>query len=92
MTYSVYGSMASKYQHRLVLEVSVPSHGLLACSNENPGRIVRVVLLAVVCDKPAAHKLGGFGAPSHTFMCTCCWVSLHVKGDPSAYKPEGMSM
>lgn len=34
------------------------------------GRRVRVILVAVVCDKPAAHKLGGFGSHAHRFFCT----------------------
>ncbi|KAJ7834059.1 hypothetical protein B0H14DRAFT_3462324 [Mycena olivaceomarginata] len=35
-------------------------------STSSCGRLVRVALVAVVCDKAAAHKLGGFGSHSHT--------------------------
>lgn len=30
------------------------------------GRLVRLALVAVVCDKPAAHKIGGSGSHGHT--------------------------
>ncbi|KAG2747856.1 hypothetical protein P692DRAFT_201652591, partial [Suillus brevipes Sb2] len=33
------------------------------------GRLVCVILVAVVCDKPAAHKVGGFASHSHTHFC-----------------------
>jgi len=36
------------------------------------GRLVRVILTAVVCDKPAAHKMGGFASHSHNHFCTLC--------------------
>src|SRR6267154_4597507 len=39
-----------------------------------PGRLVRLILVAVVCDKPAAHKIGGFASHSHTKFCTACWI------------------
>jgi hypothetical protein len=32
--------------------------------------LVRVLLLCVCCDKPAAHKMGGFGGHSHR-MWSC---------------------
>lgn len=32
------------------------------------GRLVRVALVGVCCDKPAAHKIGGFGSHSHIFL------------------------
>ncbi|KAG2066277.1 hypothetical protein BDR04DRAFT_1130096 [Suillus decipiens] len=34
------------------------------------GHLVRVILVAVVCDKPAAHKVRGFASHSHTHFCT----------------------
>ncbi|KAG2094257.1 uncharacterized protein F5147DRAFT_537124, partial [Suillus discolor] len=43
------------------------------------GRLVRVILVAVVCDKPAAHKVGGFASHSHTNFCTLCWITLSDK-------------
>ncbi|EIW86727.1 hypothetical protein CONPUDRAFT_45752 [Coniophora puteana RWD-64-598 SS2] len=39
------------------------------------GRLVRVVLVAAVCDKPAAHKIGGFGAHTHGKPCSMCWIT-----------------
>ncbi|KAF9227070.1 hypothetical protein BS17DRAFT_637127, partial [Gyrodon lividus] len=36
------------------------------------GRLVWVILVDIVCDKPAAHKIEGFGSHSHTYLCMCC--------------------
>ncbi|KAI0685183.1 hypothetical protein BC835DRAFT_1290874, partial [Cytidiella melzeri] len=52
------------------------------------GRVVRVILVAVVCNKPAAHKLGGFGLHSHTNFCTKCWISQENKATPSAFQAK----
>ncbi|KAF8057435.1 hypothetical protein FPV67DRAFT_1677229 [Lyophyllum atratum] len=49
------------------------------------GRLVRVALVAVVCDKPAAHKLGGFGSHSHTYFCTMCWVTQELKATTASF-------
>jgi hypothetical protein len=38
------------------------------------GRLVRVILVCIICNKPAAHKVRGFGLHSHTFFCTQCWI------------------
>lgn len=54
------------------------------------GRLVRVALVAVVCDKPAAHKLGGFGAHSHHLFCTKCWVNKDAKASPASFQENGM--
>ncbi|KAI6034173.1 hypothetical protein BKA83DRAFT_55423, partial [Pisolithus microcarpus] len=48
--------------------------------------LVRVVLVAVVCDKPAAHKLGGFGSHSHTHYCTACWIPSKDKASVNAFQ------
>jgi len=56
------------------------------------GRLVRVVLVAAVCDKPAAHKLGGFASHSHTLFCTLCWISSHDKEKPTAFQEGGTSL
>ncbi|KAG2357583.1 hypothetical protein BDR07DRAFT_1235453, partial [Suillus spraguei] len=50
------------------------------------GRLVRVILVAVVCDKPAAHKLGGFASHSHTNFCTVCWIMIAHKDKPQAFQ------
>ena len=53
------------------------------------GRRVRVILVCVCCDKPAAHKLGGFGAHSHTFFCTRCWIKQSEKATGKSFAPNG---
>ncbi|KAJ6528999.1 hypothetical protein B0H19DRAFT_968612 [Mycena capillaripes] len=53
------------------------------------GRLVRVALVAVVCDKPAAHKFGGFGSHSHINFCTLCWICQDLKSTPEAFKENG---
>lgn len=50
------------------------------------GRRVRVALVAVVCDKPAAHKMGGFGTHSHTNFCTLCWITLQDRATPASFE------
>ncbi|VDB84878.1 unnamed protein product [Peniophora sp. CBMAI 1063] len=50
------------------------------------GRRIRVILVCVVCDKPAAHKLGGFGSHSHTFYCTRCWIKKSDKATAKAFE------
>jgi hypothetical protein len=54
------------------------------------GQRVQVALLCVICDAPAAHKLGGFGSHSHTLFCTQCWVNLGSKQDAAALRTDGM--
>lgn len=53
-------------------------------------RLVRVALVAVVCDKPAAHKMGGFGSHSHNTFCTRCKVQKKDLQNPESYDPEGV--
>lgn len=48
--------------------------GVIVKTHKYPlGRLVRLILVALVCDKPVVHKLGGFGLHSHHFFCTRCW-------------------
>jgi hypothetical protein len=54
------------------------------------GRLIRVILLCVCCDKPAAHKLGGFGSHSHTFFCTRCWIKQSQKTTQRAFQRNGI--
>lgn len=62
-------------------------YGIKVPTESHPeGRLVRVALVAVVCDKPAAHKIGGFASHSHTYYCTECWISVTDKGTPSAFQ------
>lgn len=63
------------------------------CPTENhpTGRRVRVILMCVCCDKPAAHKVGGFGSHSHTYFCTRCWITQADKGTPAAFKQGGFA-
>ncbi|RPD54017.1 hypothetical protein L227DRAFT_512414 [Lentinus tigrinus ALCF2SS1-6] len=49
------------------------------------GRLVRVILVGVFCDKLAAHKIGGFGPHSHTFFCTLDWISRGMKATAKAF-------
>ena len=64
--------------------------GILVKTESCPhGRLVRVILLAIVCDKPAAHKLAGFAAPSHTNFCHACWICLKDKPTPKAFEHNG---
>ncbi|KAG2059559.1 hypothetical protein BDR06DRAFT_873436, partial [Suillus hirtellus] len=37
-----------------------------------------VILVAIVCDKPAAHTISGFASHSHTNFCTCYWITFKV--------------
>ena len=51
--------------------------------------LVRVALVAVVCDKPAAHKMGGFASHSHNTFCTRCKIQKEDLQKPESYDPEG---
>lgn len=53
------------------------------------GRLVRVILVVLACDKPAAHKLGGFGSHAHRLFCTKCWVSQADKATPKSFLRDG---
>ncbi|KAF7363429.1 hypothetical protein MSAN_00998700 [Mycena sanguinolenta] len=65
-------------------------HGVIIATPKYPqGRLVRVALVAVVCDKPAAHKLGGFGSHNHTNFCTMCWITQGMKATPAAFQQNG---
>jgi len=54
------------------------------------GRRIRVILLGIICDTPAAHKFGGFGAHSHTKFCIQCWITQEQKADPQAFRRNGL--
>ncbi|KAI0072971.1 hypothetical protein K474DRAFT_1686422 [Panus rudis PR-1116 ss-1] len=51
------------------------------------GRLVRVILVGVICDKPAAHKVGAYGSHSHTYFCTLCWIEKTNLCTPQAFTP-----
>ena len=53
------------------------------------GCLVHFVLVAVVCDKPAAHKIGGFASHSHNNFCTLCWVLACDKAKAAAFQDGG---
>jgi hypothetical protein len=64
--------------------------GIFVKTLQNPtGRRVWVALLCVICDAPAAHKLGGFGSHGHTLFCTRCWVNISSKQDAAALTIDG---
>ena len=65
-----------------------PFHALDYVLTET-GCLIRVVLMAVVCDKPATHKISGFASHSHTNFCTLCWISMHEKDKPAAFLAGG---
>lgn len=81
--------MASRYQQNLVQKVSNSDIYGKISSNSYQGRLVRVALVAVVCDKPAAHKIGGFGSHSHTNLCTACWITQADKAQAAAFVQDG---
>jgi hypothetical protein len=88
----VFGNMASRSRQNPTLKVScVIACPLLMIVCLYSGRLVRVALVAVVCDKPAVHKMGGFASHSHTNFCTGCWISTEDKGKPSAFQRNGKS-
>ncbi|KAJ7739013.1 hypothetical protein B0H16DRAFT_1729688 [Mycena metata] len=71
-------------------EANPDQDGVLIATPKYPqGRLVRVALVAVVCDKPAAHKLGGFASHSHTNFCTICWIRQAMKSSPEAFQENG---
>ncbi|KIO00966.1 hypothetical protein M404DRAFT_29173 [Pisolithus tinctorius Marx 270] len=40
----------------------------------------------VMCDKPTAHKIGGFASHSHTYYCMECWISMVDKGKVTTFQ------
>ncbi|KIN99331.1 hypothetical protein M404DRAFT_39984, partial [Pisolithus tinctorius Marx 270] len=50
------------------------------------GCLIHVTLVAVMCDKPAAHKIGGFASHSHNYYCMCCWICSMDKGNVNAFQ------
>ncbi len=47
------------------------------------GRLVHAALIAVICDIPAAHKIGGFSSCNHRCFCNICWCRKCLKRDQS---------
>lgn len=39
------------------------------------GRLVFCAIIAVICDLPAARKIGGFSSHSHEWFCSVCWCN-----------------
>ncbi|KAK0488163.1 hypothetical protein EDD18DRAFT_1008768, partial [Armillaria luteobubalina] len=44
------------------------------------GRLVRCALIVVICDLPAARKVGGFAPFNHRRFCSMCWCTLESHG------------
>ncbi|KIK79089.1 hypothetical protein PAXRUDRAFT_36514 [Paxillus rubicundulus Ve08.2h10] len=62
-------------------------HGIVIPTESFPqDRLVHIILVAVVCDKPAAHKIGSFVSYSHTNFCTVWWISIKDKDKPKAFE------
>jgi hypothetical protein len=79
------------FMHVLVIELlRLWQEGFVLKTNRYPdGRRVRIALVGVICDKPAAHKLGGFGSHSHRFFCTQCWIDQASKSTSKAFDNDG---
>ncbi|KAF9227789.1 hypothetical protein BS17DRAFT_694301 [Gyrodon lividus] len=54
-------------------------------SNDLMSQNICVILVAIVCNKPAAHKMGGFGSHSHTNLHTSCWITQADKDKARAF-------
>ena len=61
----------------------------IATAGYPEGRLIRVILVCVICDKPAAHKLGGFGSHAHRFFCTRCWAEQADKATSQSFEANG---
>jgi hypothetical protein len=44
------------------------------------GRLVFCALIVVICDLPAARKVGGFSAHSQEYFCSVCWCNKTQHG------------
>ncbi|EJF59017.1 hypothetical protein DICSQDRAFT_14970, partial [Dichomitus squalens LYAD-421 SS1] len=77
-----------RYMRVLVNElIRLWKYGAMVPTPKYPkGRRIRVILVGVVCDKPAAHKLGGFGSHAHTYFCIQDWISQTFKATIEAFK------
>ncbi|TBU52487.1 hypothetical protein BD310DRAFT_981846 [Dichomitus squalens] len=77
-----------RYMRVLVNElIRLWKYGAMVPTPKYPkGRRIRVILVGVVCDKPAAHKLGGFGSHAHTYFCIQDWISQTFKATVEAFK------
>jgi len=86
------GDEVQKVTHICVNELlRLWKHGFLVKTKRYPeGRLVFVILICIICDKPAAHKLGGFGSHSHTFFCHLCWIQKSEKATAAAFQHGGM--
>ncbi|KAG1798307.1 uncharacterized protein BJ212DRAFT_1204784, partial [Suillus subaureus] len=54
------------------------------------GQLVHLILGAVVCGKPAAHKIGGFASHSHTNLCTACWITQADKARVATFEQTNL--
>jgi hypothetical protein len=44
------------------------------------GRLVLCALILVICDLPAARKVGGFSGPKQEYFCSVCWCNQTQHG------------
>jgi hypothetical protein len=91
-TFCACGEMVSWYLRSRGQTVSHVLRCVVFLMFTRAGRLVRVILVAVVCDKPAAHKIGGFASHSHNNFCTLCWISAHDKGREVSFQAGGASL
>ncbi|PPQ79206.1 hypothetical protein CVT26_000557 [Gymnopilus dilepis] len=43
------------------------------------GRLIMCAIIAVICDLPAARKVGGFASFHHNYYCSACWCNKTQK-------------
>ncbi|THU96176.1 hypothetical protein K435DRAFT_819510 [Dendrothele bispora CBS 962.96] len=81
------GDQVQQFMHIFVNELlRLWRYGFWVKTKKYPaGRRVHVILVCVICDKPAAHKLGGFASHSHTFFCHRCWIKQADKSSEQAF-------
>jgi hypothetical protein len=63
-----------------LLELWEPGVRFSRTYNHPTGRTVRCALIAVVCDLPAARKLGGFASFHHQHFCSVCHCTKFKEG------------
>src|SRR5258706_13987687 len=81
----------SRLHHVRMEEVSTYFCGSIMLRLVPPlARLVQVVLVAVVCDRPAASKVGGFPSHSHRFFCPRDKVQRKDLPTPKCFRRDGI--
>ncbi|KZS92871.1 hypothetical protein SISNIDRAFT_383233, partial [Sistotremastrum niveocremeum HHB9708] len=68
--------------------------GVIIPTPKHPeGRLIRSVLIPLVCDLPASNDVAGFRHHGATFPCPYCWITLSELGElDSAFPPRFASV